>query len=176
MTADSRFQGPLSDVEKLSAVHDLTHFDCGKNSLNVWLQRYARQNQKAEAAQTYVVHREYRVTGYFTLTYGSVQPEEAPARIIKGLARHPVPVVLLARLAVDVNEAGKGLGKALLKQSLIQVDAAADIAGARALLVHALDESARGFYEHFGFEPSPVDTYTLLLLMKDLREMTQKHP
>lgn len=175
MTKDPGLQSPLSDVEKLSSLHDLAPFDCGKNSLNFWLHRYARQNQMAEAAQTYVVHREYRVTGYFTLTYGSVQPEETPARIIKGLARHPVPVVLLARLAVDLNEAGKGLGKALLKQSLIKVDAAAKIAGARALLVHAIDDPARGFYEHFGFEPSPVDKYTLLLLMKDLRVMIQNN-
>lgn len=171
MTTDPRLQSPLSDVQKLSSLHDLAPFDCGKKPLNIWLHRYARQNQTADAAQTYVAHRGYRVTGYYTLTYGSVQPEETPARIIKGLARHPVPVVLLARLAVDLNEAGKGLGKALLKQSLIQVDAAAGIAGARALLVHAIDEQARGFYEHFGFEPSPVDKYTLLLLMKDLRAM-----
>ena len=171
MTRDPRLQSPLSDVEKLSSVHDVAPFDCGTSSLNVWLQRYARQNQIADAAQTYVVHRSYRVTGYFALTYGSVQPEETPVRIIKGLAKHPVPVVLLARLAVDRHEAGRGLGKALLKQALIQVDAAADIAGARALLVHAIDEPARGFYEHFGFVPSPVDTYTLLLLMKHLRTM-----
>jgi GNAT superfamily N-acetyltransferase len=174
MNEDLRLQYPLSDVEKLSKTHDLDSFDCGKASLNEWLKRYARHNQSVDAAQTYVVHRRQRVTGYYSLAYGSVQREETFTRIAKGLARHPVPVIILARLAVDLCETGTGLGKALLKSALIQVDSAADIAGARALLVHAIDEEARKFYEHFGFEISPVNEYTLMLLMKDLRAMKER--
>lgn len=161
----------LSDVETLAKTHDLSAFDCGKPSLNDWLRRYAWQNQAADAARTYVVHRANRVVGYFSLAYGSVQREEVPERIAKGLARHPVPVVVLARLAVDRRETGRGLGKALLKDALLRIEAAADIAGARAVLVHAIDEDARAFYERFDFERSPVDDLTLMLLMKDLRAL-----
>lgn len=169
MNSDLRLHAPLSAVEKLSKTHELIGFDCGKSSLNAWLRRYARQNQAADTAQTYVVHRANRVVGYFSLAYGNVLREETPERIAKGLARHPVPVILLARLAVDQREAGRGLGKALLKEALLRAESAADIAGARALLVHAIDKKAQTFYEHFGFERSPVDELTLMLLMKDLR-------
>lgn len=162
---------PLSDVETLTKTHDLSAFDCGKASLDDWLRRYAWQNQAADAARSYVVHRAYRVVGYFSLAYGSVQREEVPERIAKGLARHPIPVVVLARLAVDRDEAGRGLGKALLKDALLRIERAADMAGARAVLVHAIDQDARTFYEHFDFERSPVDDLTLMLLMKDLRAL-----
>jgi len=99
-----------------------------------------------------------------------VSVEEAPARISKGLARHPIPVILLARLAVDREEKGTGVGKALLKDALSRIVQAADIVGARAVLVHAIAEQARAFYEHFDFEPSPIDALRLMLLMKDLRK------
>jgi len=161
----------LSDVETLAKTHGLSAFDCGKASLNDWLRRYAWQNQAADAARTYVAHRANRVVGYFSLAYGSVRREEVPERIAKGLARHPVPVVVLARLAVDRREAGRGLGKALLKDALLRIERAADIAGARAVLVHAIDDDARAFYEHFDFERSPVDDLTLMLLTKDLRAL-----
>jgi GNAT superfamily N-acetyltransferase len=174
MNEDLRLQYPLSDVEKLSKAHDLDSFDCGKTSLNEWLKRYARHNQAVDAAQTYVLHRKQRVTGFYSLAYGSVQREATSTRIAKGLARHPVPVIILARLAVDLCEAGHGLGKALLKNALTRVDSAADIAGAWALLVHAIDEHAQNFYEHFGFEPSPINEYTLMLLMKDLRAIKER--
>ena len=98
-----------------------------------------------------------------------MQSEEAPARIKKGLARHPIPVILIARLAVDASEKGHGLGATLLRDALFRIAAAADQIGARAVLVHAKDDEARKFYEHFGFEPSPIDPLHLLLRMKDLR-------
>jgi GNAT superfamily N-acetyltransferase len=110
------------------------------------------------------------VVGYYALAAGSVEPEQAPERIKKGLARHPVPVILLARLAVDRHEQGKGLGAALLKDALIRAAAAADEIGVRAVLVHAKDEDARAFYERFDFEPSPTDPLHLYLLMKDLKK------
>lgn len=161
--------GSLSAVEKLSEAHDLSAFDCGKESLNGWLRRFALVNQKSDAARTYVVHRDAPVVGYYSLTAGSVRPEAAPARVAKGLAKHQVGVILLARLAVDRREQGRGLGKALLKDALIRSAAAADTIGARAVLVHAVDESARRFYERFDFERSPLDEFELMLLMKDLR-------
>lgn len=160
---------PISNTEKLSQSHDLSGFDCGNQSLNDWLKRYAFVNQQSDSAQTYVVHRNGSVVGYYALTAGSVRPEAAPIRIAKGLAKHPVGIIPLARLAIDKREQGKGLGKALLKDALLRITGAADTIGARAVLVHAIDENARRFYEHFGFERSPVDDFELMLLMKDLR-------
>ena len=105
---------------------------------------------------------------------GEVSPEQAPERIRKGLARHLIPLLVLARLAVAVDHRGQGLGAALLKDAIGRRLAAAEIAGIRTLAVHAKDERARGFYEHFGFRPSPSDPLHLLVLLKDLQAMTRK--
>lgn len=161
---------PLSDVDKLGESHRLECFDCGIVSLNEWLRRFALINQRSDSAQTYVVHRGFSVVGYYALTPGSVRKDEAPSRVGKGMPNHPIGVILLARIAVDNREQGKGLGKALLKDALIRIEAAADIVSARAVIVHAINESARRFYEHFGFEPSPLNDLQLFLLMKDLRK------
>jgi GNAT superfamily N-acetyltransferase len=166
---------PLSKVERISESHDVSRFDCGGHeSLNEWLKRFALTNERNESARTYVVHRNGLVVGYYSISAGSVSVEEAPARISKGLARHPIPVILLARLAVDKDERGAGLGKALLQDALRRIAQAADIVGARAVLVHAIDEQARKFYEHFDFEPSPVHDLQLMLLMKDLRKALEE--
>lgn len=160
---------PLSKVEAISESHDISRFDCGGHeSLNDWLKRFALTNQKNESARTYVVHRNGLVVGYYSISAGSVSAEEAPARISKGLARHPIRVILLARLAVDKDDRGTGLGKALLKDALARIARAADIVGARAVLVQAIDEPAKKFYLHFDFEPSPIHELQLMLLMKDL--------
>jgi len=98
-----------------------------------------------------------------------VQPQAAPARVMKGMARHPVPVMLLARLAVGLAHQGQGLGQALLKDALLRTAQAADVAGIRCLLVHAKDDAARRWYEDWEFEPSPTDPYHLFLLLKDLK-------
>jgi GNAT superfamily N-acetyltransferase len=170
----SAHRAPLSRVEALSAEHDVSRFNCGTHeSLNDWLKRFALLNQKNESARTYVVHRNTSVVGYYSVSAGSVLAEEAPARISKGLARHAIPVILLARLAIDKDEKGTGLGKALLKDALLRIANAADIVGARAVLVHAIDDSARKFYLHFNFEPSPMHELQLMLLMKDLRKTLQ---
>lgn len=169
MTADNR---QLSVVQKLNASHELDSFDCGKEPLNRFVQRFALSNQKAGSARTYVVCRgERRVVGYYSLAVGAVEPSAAPGRVSKGLARHPIPVMLLARLAIDKSEQGRGLGTALLKDALLRTAQAADIAGIRALLVHAKDDEARAWYEAFDFEPGPTDPYQLFLLMKDLRAL-----
>jgi len=166
---------PLSKVEPISESHDVSRFDCGGHeSLNEWLKRFALTNERSESARTYVVHRNGLAVGYYSISAGSVSVEEAPTRISKGLARHPIPVILLARLAVDKDEKGTGLGKALLKDALGRIAQAADIVGARAVLVHAIDEQARKFYEHFDFEPSPIHEFQLMLLMKDLRKALEE--
>ena len=165
---------PLSKVQAISESHDVSGFDCGDHeSLNDWLKRFALTNEKNESARTYVVRRNSSVVGYYSISAGSVSVEEAPARISKGLARHAIPVILLARLAVDKHEKGAGLGKALLKDALARIAQAADIVGARAVLVHAIDPQARTFHEHFDFEASPSHELHQMLLMKDLRKALQ---
>ena len=157
-------------IEKLRRELDLSTFDCGSPALTTWLQKFAWLNQQADSAKTYVALRENRVVGYYALTAGSVHKHESPERIAKGLANHPVGVVLLARLAVDVTEKGRGLGKALLFDALKRIEEAADIVGVRAVMVHAIDDQARRFYEHFNFDTSPIDPFQLMLLMKDIRK------
>ena len=152
----------------LTKDHDRSSFDCGVSALNDYLKRYALQNQKKHAARTYVATRVNRIVGYYSLAYGSVSLEEAPQSVKSGLPRHPIPVILLARLAVDSTEQGRGLGAALLKDALLRTIQAAEIAGLRAMLVHAKDNAAKRFYENFGFEPSPIDDYHLFLSLSDI--------
>jgi len=158
-------------IEKLKREHLLDGFDCGKEDLNRFLKRQAWNNQQAHSAQTYILANELTVHGYYSVAASCVTHDEA---VKKGLARHPIPVILLARLAVDVSLQGKGVGPALLKDALLRVASAADTVGARALLVHAKDDNAKGFYQHFDFEPSQSDPYHLLLIMKDLLRMVGK--
>lgn len=161
-------------IEKLRREHVLDAFDCGKEELNNFLKRQAWNNQQAHSAQTYVLAKDLAVLGYYSVAAGSVTHEEATERVRKSLARHPIPVILLARLAVDVSMQGRGIGPALLKDALLRAASAADTIGARALLVHAKDDNAKGFYEHFNFESSPSDPYHLLLIMKDLLRIIGK--
>lgn len=149
--------------------HDLSKFDCGSTPLNDYLRKHALQNQQNRSARTYVVLRAGRVVGYYTLAAGSVERDESPARVAKGLANYPVPIFLLARLGVDQTEKGKGLGAGLLKDALLRCVQAADIVGCRAVLVHAKDHQAQTFYRKFGFESSPADEFHLFLLMKDIK-------
>ena len=160
---------PPAGPERLSSDHDTSSFDCGRPELSEWLRRFALQSQGARSAATYVVHRDGVVVGYYSLAAASVERAAAPERVGKGLGRHPIPVILLARLGVDVREQGAGLGRALLKDALLRALAASEEIGARAVLVHALDHEARAFYERFDFEASPTDPLHLFLLMKDLR-------
>ena len=158
----------LNPPALLTKDHDRNSFDCGVPALDDYLKKYALQNQKKYAARTYVATRGNRVVGYYSLAYGSVSLEDAPHSVKSGLPRHPIPVILLARLAVDSTEQGSGLGAALLKDALLRTIQAAEIAGLRAMLVHAKDDSAKRFYEKFGFEPSPIDAYHLFLRLSDI--------
>jgi predicted N-acetyltransferase YhbS len=152
----------------LTRGHDRSAFDCGIPALNEYLKQYALQNQKKHAARTYVATRGNRVVGYYSLAYGSVTLAEAPQNVKSGLARHPIPVILLARLAVDMAERGRGIGAALLKDALLRTLQAAEIAGLRAMIVHAKDDAAKRFYEKFGFQPSPIDAFHLFLKVSDI--------
>lgn len=155
-------------IQKLDRTHIVENFDCGSDDLNRFISRFALNSQSAGSAQTYVALADENVVGYYSLAVGAVAHSHAPTRMAKGLARHPVPVMLLARLAVDNDAKRKGLGAALLRDALARTLQAADIAGIRAIIVHAKDSEARQFYEHFDFDPSPTDPYHLHLLIKDL--------
>ncbi|MBV8221139.1 MAG: GNAT family N-acetyltransferase [Solirubrobacterales bacterium] len=148
----------------------LEGFDCGRASLNVWLARYARQAAAAGSARTYVVvdEQQTRVVGYHALTAAGLERDSATARIVKGMPQCPIPVVLLARLAVDISVAGRGLGGWLLRDAMMRTLAAADAIGVRAMLVHAIDPEAAGFYLRHGLEASPTEPRHLMILIKDI--------
>ena len=158
-------------VRKLLSTDQTDAFDCGHAALNQFLQRYALVNQKANSAQTYGCCENQDVVGFCSLTVGSIDPEAAPPRVTKGLARHPVPVMILARLALDKAHQRKGLGQALLKDALLRTAQAADIAGIRCLLVHVKNDTEKQWYEGWEFETSPTDPYHLFLMLKDLKAL-----
>lgn len=156
-------------IEKLQRGHSVQGFDCGRDPLNRFLIRFALQNQQAGASQTYLAMADSEVAGYYTLAVGQVEYAGAPERLKKGLARHPIPIMLLARLAIAADWQGKGLGSGLLKDAMLRTLQAADIAGIRAFAVHAKNDEAKAFHERFDFIPSPTDPYHLFRLLKDIR-------
>jgi GNAT superfamily N-acetyltransferase len=158
-------------IEKLARHHPIDDFDCGNEALNRFLIRFAFPNQQANASQTYVGSADDQIIGFYTLVVSEVGYQDAPERLKKGLARHPVPLMLLARLAVSLNWQGKGIGAGLLKNAMQRTLQAADIGGIRAFATHAKTDQARGFYEHFGFIPSPTDPLHLFILIKDIQRM-----
>jgi len=158
-------------IEKLQPHHAVEAFDCGREALNLFLRKHALQNQRSGGSQTYVGLTDEVVIGYYALAVGSVEQEHAPERVRKGLAKHSIPIMLLARLAVDQKWQKQGVGAALLKDAILRTLQAAYIAGIRALVVHAKDESARKFYERFDFLPSPSDPLHLFMLLKDVRNI-----
>ena len=166
MADDAQLVGP----ELLTDHHETDEFDCGKPPLDDFIQRFALANQKGGGSRTYVISRENRVVGYYSLAPGSVEPENAPVRVMKGQPKHPVPVVLLARLALDQSLHGKGNGKHLLLDAFRRALAGADVIGGRALLIHSKDEDAKQFYLKYDAEQSPTDAMHLFLLMKDLKK------
>ncbi|RTL96839.1 MAG: GNAT family N-acetyltransferase [Hyphomicrobiales bacterium] len=158
-------------IEKLARSHAAEKFDCGEQPLNRFLARYAFQNQQANASQTYIGLSGQDIIGFYTLVVGEIAYGDAPDRLKKGLARHPVPIMLLARLAVSLEWQGKGVGAGLLRDALLRSLQAADIAGIRAITVHAKDDNARAFYERYGFIQSPTDPLHLYVLTKDLKSL-----
>lgn len=159
----------LSGPESLAAQHRLDDFDCGKPALNDWLRRHARQAQTSGSAKTFVVAETDRVAGYFSLTVGQIDTLDAPERIRKGIGQYPVPVVILARLAVCAQDQGRGIGAGLLQDAIRRTLLIAEQAGIRAMLTHPINEEAARFYTRFGFIASPLRDRQLLLLLKDAR-------
>lgn len=157
----------------LAATDRVEGFDCGKPGLDDWLRRYARLAQGSGSAKTFVALDGASVAGYYSLTVGQVDALEAPERIRRGMGSYPIPVVLLARLAVDRRYQGQGIGAGLLQDAIRRALVIAEQAGVRALLTHPLDEDARRFYLGFGFVPSPLRDDQLLLLLKDARRFVR---
>lgn len=154
-----------SPLAPLDDGHDRTTFDCGVSALNLYLRNYALQNQKRGIVRNYVTtHADSKViVGYYSLVYASLDQKLLPPKLIKGLGRYDIPVMLLARLAIDRREQGHGLGKALLKNAILRTMQAAEIAGLKLLLVHAKDDAAADFYRKHGFEPVLDDPLKLFL-------------
>jgi GNAT superfamily N-acetyltransferase len=165
----------FSDPAPLAPGHNTKDFDCGMESLSLWLKKHAIQARAIGSARTFVVSdtKQPRVVGYYALTAASITHEEATARAAKGMPRHPIPAALLARLAIDTRVQGHGVGAWLLLSAMLRTMTAAESVGIRVLLVHAIDDKARRFYEHHGFETSPTDPRNLQMLMKDIRATAQ---
>jgi predicted N-acetyltransferase YhbS len=153
------------------ARHNVTGFSCGNELLDRWLVRYAGQNQRRDAARTFVVATsDQRVYGYYTLIAGQLDRHEATPEASQGLSHHfPIPVAILARLAVDVGEQGRGIGAAILNDALVRVVRASDEVAVRAVVVHAVDERAAAFYGRFGFRALSARPQTLMTTVHTLR-------
>jgi GNAT superfamily N-acetyltransferase len=160
--------GEIGPPEKLSARHDLSGFDSGEPALDDWLRRRAERNEASGASRTYVVCAGRKVVGYYTLAAGGIAHAGAPGRIRRNMP-DPVPVILLGRLAVDKAFHGQGVGTGLLRDAVLRIVQAADIAGIRAILVHAISEEAKRFYEKYGFVVSPVDPLTVMISVSEAR-------
>ena len=158
----------LSPPEPLTDRHEIESFSSGQASLDAWLRRRARANQASGASRTYVVCEKKRVIGYYALASGAVTLESASGRFRRNMP-NPIPVAVLARLAVDRNWQGRGIGRALFRDAARRVEQAADAIGIRGIVVHAISEEARNFYLSLGFETSPGDPMVLLVTLLDLR-------
>ncbi len=156
-------------IEKLQRTHTIDQFTCGQIDLDRFLTRHALQSQQSNASQSYVGLSRAEVVGFYTLVAGEIEHTKAPDRVVKGMPRHPIPILVLVRLAVHSQWRGKGLGSGLLLDALGRVLQVADSVGVRALAVHAKDDAAAAFYAHFGFLPSPTDARHLFMLVKDIR-------
>ena len=161
-------------IESLQRAHAVDQFECGQPDLDRFLVRFAFQAQQANASRTYVALNNETVIGYYTLVVGHVLHEQAPERLSKGLARHPIPLVVLERLAVHRDWQGRGIGAGLLRAAMERTLQIAEIAGVRALAVNAKDDAAVSFYARYGFMPSPIDPLHLYLLLKDVQRILRK--
>jgi GNAT superfamily N-acetyltransferase len=156
--------------EKLSPDFYLSTFDSGEPVLDDWLRRRARQNESSGASRTFVVRAGNKVAGYYSLAVGAVAHAEVPGRIKRNMP-DPIPVMILGRLAVDKAFQGRGIGAGLLRDAVLRTVQAGEIAGIRAILVHAISESAKRFYESYGFVPSPVEPVTVMITLAEARKI-----
>jgi len=162
---------PPSPPQALGANHVLEDFDCGKPGLNEWLLRHARQAQASGSAKTFIVTEGHRLAGYYNLAVGQIDTLEAPDRVRKGMGGYPIPVVILARLAVAMQDHGRGIGIGMLQDAIRRTVAISERAAVRALLTHPIDVDAERFYLRFGFEASAAQEKQPLLLLKDARRL-----
>jgi len=162
--------------EKLQRTHVVENFTCGQPELDRFLVRYALQAQQVNSSQTYVALSGAEVVGFYTIVAGEVRHADAPERVVKGMPRHPIPLLVLARLAVHAKMQGRGVGSGLLLDALGRTLQVADVIGVRALAVHAKDDHAIAFYRHFGFTPSPTDPRHQFMIIKDIRLAAGQKP
>ena len=165
----------LSPPQKISDEHDLSGFDSGEPILDDWLRRRAAQHEANGVSRTYVVCVGKKVVGYYTLAVGAVAHAEAPGRIRRNMP-DPVPVMVLGRLAIDKTFHGRGVGTGLLRDAVLRTVQAAEIAGIRAILVHAISEGAKRFYEKYGFVTSPIDPLTVMITLADAVKILAVRP
>lgn len=150
--------------------HDASGFESGNETLDRWLRRYAGQSERRDAARTFVALDGDTVIAFYTLVAGEIAREEATDAVRRGMSRHfPIPVVVLARLAVDRRRQGQGIGARMLRDALGRVATAADQVAVRAVVVHAIDDRAGAFYEHFGFRALGSAPRTLMVTLAELR-------
>lgn len=157
-------------ISHLEKRHDRISFDCGVEPLNEYLRKFALQNQKKDYGRTYVASSDDgQIAGFYTLVFGSVTHSEGPTELSGGAAKYPIPIILLARLAVDLKYRGRGLGARLLADAMRRSEHASQIAGLKAFFVKAKDENAQSFYTRHGFQPTPLDPMLLYLKISDIR-------
>jgi GNAT superfamily N-acetyltransferase len=161
-------QSVLLPPEKLGSGHDLSQFKSGEPSVDEWLRRRALQNEQSGASRTYVVALGMRVIAYYALAVGAVAHVSAPGRVRRNMP-DPVPVMIIGRLAVDQEFHGRGLGQGILRDAILRTLQAAEIAGIRAILVHAISEEAKHFYSRGGFLPSPLDPMMLMITLAEVK-------
>lgn len=158
----------LHAPKPLTSEHELEDFDSGVAELDDWLKRRALKNQDSGASRTYAVSIGQKVIAYYCLAAGAVSNADAPGRVRHNMP-DPIPVMVIGRLAVDRSKQGKGFGRVLVRDAVLRTLQAAEIAGIRAILVHAISEQARQFYESCGFTPSPIALMTLLVTVADAK-------
>jgi len=160
----------ITPPDKICADHNLDDFDSGEPVLDDWLKRRALRNEASGASRTYVVCSGGRVVGYYALAVGAVESASASGKVKRNMP-DPIPVMVIARLAVDQKHQGRGMGRALVRDGVLRIVQAADIAGVRAILVHALTDDAKKFYERCGFHASPLDPMTLMITLADAKKV-----
>lgn len=158
----------LKPPEPLASHHSLTDFSCGIASLDEWLKRRALANQTSGATRTFVTCVDNRVVGYYALASGAISVQSALGKFRRNMP-NPIPVVILARLAIDTSYQGQGLGRGLFRDAGLRVVQAADTIGIRGIIVHAISEEAKDFYLALGFNVSPLEPMTLMITLNDLR-------
>jgi GNAT superfamily N-acetyltransferase len=161
--------GDIGAPEHLTAIHDISTFDCGIPDLNDWLKKRALSNEESGASRRYVVCSAGRVVGYYALANGGAALASAPGRVRRNMP-DPLPVMIVGRLAVEQGWQGRNIGRSLLRDAVLRTLQAAEIGGIRAILVHAISEDATRFYERNGFSVSPIDPMTLMITIADAKK------